>query len=224
MAKKRSKIIKDLIMNKIDVLQALQSLDFMLEDIKDKKIKKWVQMEIYGYKNENEVPNYRRVNTILIGDIQIGYNIYNHVNIPFVDKEAFDFFSKFIILEPVSVIEQYALAEKENEHHSLSLDANLAIVNKYQTSNGEVIRAHRELSLFAYNNVLSILKDKLLNIFKLLEDKYGNLDEMYIDFSDKQVEREVSEKINNIIYTDKSIHIGDGNTLKSSNVGDNNEN
>ena len=222
--KKRSKIIKDLIMNKIDVVQAIQSLDFMLEDIKDKKIKKWVQMEIEGYKKENDVPNYRKVSTMLVGDIQIGYNIYNNVNIPFIDKDAYDFFYKHIILEPVSVIMQYALAEKEMENHSLSLDANLAIVNKYQTSNGEVIRAHRKLSLFAYNNVLSILKDKLLNIFKLLEDKYGNLDDMYIDFSDKQVEKEIAEKINQIIYTDNSINIGDGNTIKNSNVGDKNEN
>lgn len=35
MQKKRSKIIKDLIMDKINVLQAMQSLSFMLEDIND---------------------------------------------------------------------------------------------------------------------------------------------------------------------------------------------
>ena len=47
MQKKRSKIIKDLIMDKINVLQAMQSLSFMLEDINDaeSKIKKWVNMK-----------------------------------------------------------------------------------------------------------------------------------------------------------------------------------
>lgn len=62
MQKKRSKIIKDLIMDKINVLQAMQSLSFMLEDINDaeSEIKKWVNNEINGYKNQSDIPEYRK--------------------------------------------------------------------------------------------------------------------------------------------------------------------
>lgn len=92
MQKKRSKIIKDLIMNRIDVLQAMQSLYFMLEDIDDLEIKDWVNNEINGYNEKAKIPEYRKVNAILIGDIQVGYAVYNNVNIPIVNKKAFDFF------------------------------------------------------------------------------------------------------------------------------------
>ena len=93
MAKKRSKIIKDLIMDKINVLQAMQSLYFILEDIDDLEINDWVNNEINGYDKEAKIPEYRKVSTILIGDVQVGYVIYSNVNIPIADKKAYNFFS-----------------------------------------------------------------------------------------------------------------------------------
>lgn len=95
MPKTRSKIIKDLIMNKINVLQAMQSLYFMLEDIDDLEINNWVNNEMNGYAKDTKIPEYRKVNTILIGDVQVGYTIYNNVNIPIADEKAYNFFSSF---------------------------------------------------------------------------------------------------------------------------------
>lgn len=224
MSKQRSKIIKDLIMNKINVLQAMQSLDFMLEDINDTEIKDWVNNEINGYKKDDKIPEYRKVSTMLIGDIQVGYAIYKNVNIPFVDKEAFEFFSKADINNPLSTIMKLAEAENESSEHSLCLDANTVLVNKYQQTNGSVIRARRELSVYSYNTILSTIKDKILNIFKVLEENYGNLDELYIDFSDDAKKSKVIEKIETIVYNDNSVNIGDNNEIKNSAVGDSNGN
>ena len=69
-----------------------------------------------------------------------------------------------------------------------------------------------------------IIKDKLLEIFKVLENNYGNLDELYIDFSDNSKKDEVVKKIESIVYTDNSINIGDNNKFKDSIVGDENGN
>ena len=224
MQKKRSKIIKDLIMNRIDVLQAMQSLYFMLEDIDDLEIKDGVNNEINGYNEKAKIPEYRKVNAILIGDIQVGYAVYNNVNIPIVNKKAFDFFSIVEINNPISTLMKMAEAENESKNHTLFLDANLAIVNQYKVTNGSVIRARRELSIYAYNNILSTIKDKILSIFKLLEENYGNLDELYIDFSDSSKKEVVIKEIEQIVYNDNSINIGDGNEFNNSVVGDNNGN
>lgn len=224
MAKKRSIIIKDLIMDKINVLQAMQSLYFMLEDINDTEIKKWVNSEINGYKDKEKIPEYRKVNSMLIGDIQVGYAFYSNVNIPIMDKKAYEFFSRVSISEPLSTLMKLANAENESEKHTLYLDANTVVVNQYQQTNGQVIRARRELSIYAYNSIIAKIKDKLLNIFKILEENYGNLDELYIDFSDSLKQKEVAEKIEQIVYNDNSIHMGDNNNIKDSIVGDNNEN
>lgn len=91
----------------------------------------------------------------------------------------------FLLLEindPISALIKMAEAENESEEHSLYLDANTLLVDNYKSINGTVIRARRKLSIYSYNNILSIIKDKVLDIFKLLEYNYGNLDELYIDF------------------------------------------
>ena len=63
----------------------------------------------------------------------------------------------------------------------------------------------------------------MIKIFKELENKYGNLDEYYINFTDSKVEQEVAKNLINIIF-DNSIHVGDKNKIESSNIGTSNEN
>ena len=101
--KNRSKIIKDLIMDNINVLQAMQSLNFILEDIDNEKIQKWVNNEINGYQKNDNVPNYRKTNTMLIGTVQVGYAVYNNINIPLSDANAIEAFTKLEIREPIHI-------------------------------------------------------------------------------------------------------------------------
>lgn len=222
--KNRSKIIKNLIMDNINVLQAMQNLNFILEDINDEKIQKWVNNEINGYQKNDNVPNYRKANTMLIGTVQVGYAVYNNINIPLSDAKAIEAFTKLEIREPISTIIQMAKAEKESNSHSLVIEANIATVNNYQQTNGDVISAHRELSIYTYSNVLGMIKDKLLEIFKMLEKNYGNLDDLYIDFSDNLKKDKIAKALISIVNNDNSIRIGNNNQFKDSVIGDENEN
>ena len=56
---KRSQIIIELIKDEVNVVQAMDILNLLLQDIKDKKIKKWLDNEINGYSKESELPEYR---------------------------------------------------------------------------------------------------------------------------------------------------------------------
>ena len=224
MVKKRSKIIKDLIMYNINILQPMESLYFILVYIDDEGIKKWVSNELNGYKKNDEIPSYRNANAILIGNVQVGYALYKNINIPLSDLKAIEMFTKIEIRDPISTIMQMAKAENESEDHSLVLEVNPVLVNHYQQTNGDVISAHRKLSLYTYNNILAMIKDKLLEIFKVLESNYGNLDELYIDFSDNLKKDVVIKEIESIVYNDNSINIGDNNKIEDSIVGDDNGN
>lgn len=159
-----------------------------------------------------------------MGNVQVGYSLYKNINIPLADKKAIELLTKIQIKEPLSIVMQLAKAEIESENHSLLLDANIAIVNYYQQTNGDVISASRHLSIYTYNNILALIKDKLLDIFKVLEENYGNLDELYIDFSDDTKKEEVVKQIQSIVYNDNSISIGNNNKIDDSIVGDGNEN
>ena len=180
MEKKRSRIIVDLIQGNIDVEQALNILDLLLEDIKDKKIKKWVDNEINGYKNEKDIPEYRNVRATIVGIIKTYTHVINNVNIPVPLENAKQLYN-IKVKEGISEVIQMAKAEIESKSHNLQIPINLAYINSIAAINGEVTHANQELSLYAYNNIVGKLKNKLLSIFKELEKNYGNIYDYYID-------------------------------------------
>ena len=223
---KRSKVIIDLINNNINVEQALEILDLLLENIKDKKIKKWLSNEINGYDKDDDIPDYRIVSINLKGSYIIGsaFNGIQGTNQPLPLKpEYIKDYSNIKIKDGVFKLEHMAIAEKENESHHLSLAMNVLLAQEISCINGEIINAYTDLSLYAYTNIIGAIKSKLLNIFKELEKQYGNLDEYYIDFKDKKKEEKGAKSLITIIY-DKSTHIGNNNSIKESIIGDNNEN
>lgn len=219
---KRSKIIIELIKDKITVVQAMDILNILLQDLKDKKIKLWLNNEINGYDKEDEVPEYRIVNTNIKGNYIAGRYQCKNQDIP-LKPECIKEYSKIKITSSVYEISQFSIAEKENNNHCLVIPLHALLADQISLVNGEVISAYRELSMYAHTNILHKLKSKVLKIFIELEKKYGNLDDYYIDFSNKKEEKEVIQNITNII-TDNSVHIGDSNQIESSNVGVGNEN
>ena len=59
---KRSQIIIELIKDEINVVQAMDILNLLLQDIKDKKIKKWLENEIMDEKEYTSVINKKEKN------------------------------------------------------------------------------------------------------------------------------------------------------------------
>ena len=220
--KKRSKVIIDLINNDINIEQAFETLDLLLEDIKDKKIKKWLDNEINGYQNEKDIPQYRILEANVKGNYIAGrFQCKNH-DIP-LKPEKVNEFTKIKISQPISQIMQFSIAEKEGKGHSLTIPLHPVIAQDISLINGEVISAYKELSIYAFTNLISKIKTKLLSIFKELEKQYGNLDDYYIDFGDKKKEEKITKSLITII-NDNSQHIGNNNSIKSSIIGDDNEN
>lgn len=219
--KKRSQIIIDIIKNNIDVAQALETLDLLLQDINNDEIKNWVDKEINGYSQDDTIPDYRIVNAHVTGTVRTYTAIISKYNIPIPVKYSKDL-EKITVTSGISEIMQLSVAEKESETHCLTMALPLQLINSIAQINGEVTHAYRELSVYAYSNIIGKLKSKILSICKELEKQYGNLDDYYIDFKNDDKEKETAKNIINIIF-DKSIKIGDGNDISKSIVGDSNE-
>lgn len=220
---KRSKIIIELIKEQISVEQAIYVLDLLLQEIEDKKIRKWIDNEINGYSKTDELPQYRILKANIKGTfVGVGFECKNQ-DIP-IKSEYVEEYTKVNITSPVSEIMQLSIAEKESKEHCLAIPLHQVLAQEVSLVNGQVISARRELSIYAYTNILGKIRTKVIKILTELEKKYGNLDDYYIDFSNKTEEKEIIKNINNIIYTDNSVHIGNDNTIEKSNVGVENEN
>lgn len=219
---KRSKIIIELIKDEINVVQAMDILNLLLQDAKYKKIKKWVDNEINGYSKTDKLPQYRILKSNIKGTfIGVGFECKNQ-NIP-VKPEYVEKYTKVNVISSVSEILQLSIAEKESKEHCLAIPLHQVLAQDISMVNGEIISASRELSIYAYTNILGKIKTKVLQILIELEKEYGNLDNYCIDFNEKPLEKSVVKNITNIIYTDNSVHIGNDNKIEKSNVGVENE-
>lgn len=217
----RSKIIVELIRDEINVVQAMNILNLLLQDNNNEKIKKWLNSEINGYEEKEKLPQYRIISCEIKGNIVSGYSAISNMNIP-VKEDFKELVSKVEIRQGINEILQFSKAEEETEHHNLSMEMPLDYINSIALINGQVTHACRELSIYAFTNIINCLKPILIDILLELEKIYGNLDDYYIDMKDKDKKEKVNKMIVNII--DKSINIGDHNKIEKANIGDSNEN
>lgn len=219
---KRSKIIIDLVRDEITVIQAINILKLLLQDCKNEKILNWLNREIDGYSNEDEIPKYRKVSCNVVGNVKSGYLVVSKMNIP-VKEEYKKFVMNYDVRCGLNSVYQYSLTEEKEENHHLVLDMPLDYINAVSLIDGEITHARRELSIYAFTNILNDLKPIVLNIYMELEKNYGNLDDYYIDMNDREKSQQINNYIINILE-DNSIRLGDSNTIKNSNIGENNEN
>lgn len=221
--KKRSKILIDLINDEIDVKKAFQLLSLLLEDLDNKEIEDWLNYELTGYPEKADVPKYRIINASIIGTVKTYRMIINKydIPIPLEDKEKL---CKHLVRDSIAEISQYAKAEEESDMHCLLSPIDIGYINSVALINdAEVTHANLQLSMYGYTNVLHLLKDKLIDIFKKLEKQYGNLDEYYIDFKTTKAKKDTTKEILQIIYNDNSVKIGSNNKIDKSKVGNNND-
>ena len=80
--KKRSKILIDLINDKISVRKAFQILLLLLEDIENKDIENWMKYEMNGYPENADVPEYRIINASIVGTVKTYTMIISNYDIP----------------------------------------------------------------------------------------------------------------------------------------------
>ena len=83
-----------------------------------------------------------------------------------------------------------------------------------------IVSARVVVSAHSVTNIFSVVESRLLDVLILLEKEFGILDDLDIDTSAKSPEdvQSIVQKVQLIIYNDQSIHIGDGNKFKDSNV------
>lgn len=217
----RSKIIVELIRDEINVVQAMDILKLLLQDNDNEKINKWLNSEINGYQKGEKIPQYRIISCTIKGNVVSGYSVISKMNIPVQDKFK-TLVSQVEVDQGINEILQFSKAEKEREDHNLAMAIPLDCINAIALVNGQVTHAYRELSVYAFTNIINSLKPIVLNILLELEKVYGNLDDYYIDLKDKNKKEQVNNVIVNII--DNSINIGDHNKIEKSNIGESNEN
>lgn len=214
-----SQIINDLIDEEKSLNSALLKTKVLASRIQNQDLLNWVNNELSGYKNTNEIPNYRiGIDNELKGTFLNGYTKYSNTQIPTIglDKSFEKKLRTTDFIESISSLEKLVSSEKSStltgairaELSSLIEENWINMGNPYL----QLISVYKSISKSSVIEIITNVRNKLLDFMLELDGKYGDLTEIK-DL--KMKKEEISSIVNNTIIT------GDGNVLntgKNSNI------
>lgn len=209
----RSQIILDLITNSVPLSDTLLRLSVLFDSLGNEKLKAWINNEICGYEERDEIPKYRIIRGTLRAEIIQGFNIWHNQDIPYQpeDKKTEEIITKKCY-ESFSSLEQVANG-KDNSVSCPLPPAAYPYVNK--NINGNLQSLRLVITRHSFNDVCTRIKKLVLDILLYLEKEFENLDAY--DLSAQKTE-EKEQYIINLIYNDYSISIGDNNKINKSDI------
>ena len=217
----KSKILKELANNEVPLDVALKRLLIICDDLDYKELFSWAEKELNGYFGEESVPEYRNIGMGQILYSGLKGSMVSHLkltNQPFLIQWMPSKFMDYVCNNyERSTIANIVERAKTTSTYSVDLTslagfiqvgiAFTSITQKFDSS--------------SYAEIVNKLSNILLKIFMKLDKEYGNLDELDIDVSGKEkaqiisFEKQLIVEIGEINF----ISIGDGNTIKNSNIG-----
>jgi len=223
----KSKIIKDIANGTIDTFTALKRAKVLFTELGDDSLLNWVNYELAGYPTDATLPDYRIERGVLKGSYFKGsmasHMKWNDVSIPLgkMPKDISDNFLSVPFYDGVNALKQLVdVAENGQLGKTIPADLFPYIAKYNEDPYMMIISARVVVSAHCVTNIFSVIESRLLDVLILLEKEFGVLDDLDIDTSTKSPEdvQSIVHKVQLIIYNDQSIHIGDGNKFKDSNV------
>jgi hypothetical protein len=218
----RSQLLKDIVSGKENIENILLRIKVILSDLDNELIMNWVNGELQGYKNIEDVPSYRILKGRPEGTYIVNNQIkYTNASVPLeglLSKETIDELNTLKVRDSIMAIKNILDGDNRN-NYSKPVDTYFC----HSISIAELQIASMKISFSSnqLDGILSNVKSKLVEIVMELEKQFEHLDELDIK---PQVEENLSKKekavynIGQIIY-DGSITVGDKNKISGSKLG-----
>lgn len=212
---KKSKLIIDLVQNEKTLSQVLYSLKLLLSDIADPKILAWINKEINGYSDNDEIPKYRDIRGCIECDILHGYQYYQRVNLPVIYSDPK--IQEIITMHCKDSVSAIETMMKKEEGQFFSVIQSTAYQYLQQYVDGYIQNAKLILSSHDFFNIYASIKNTVLDILLMLEHRFGNLDSYDLTLEETK-KPEIVSVILNIINQDNSITIGSNNKISGTQI------
>lgn len=215
----KSKMIKEFAQNKIDLESLLKQLKLLLMDLGKEELIEWVNYEIEGYPDSDNLPDYRKHSGILKGTFLNHSMQCKNIPIPLkadAPEIVKEHTRNVFFREGVSALEKLK-DSKGSVYASIPGDLLLPIQKYSAISMTYLMSAEIEVSDTVPYSILSTIENKSMDILLLLEKEFGCLDDLSIDLSqtnNQEIER-IAKNITIVIY-DNHVELGDKNTIKNS--------
>ena len=226
----KSQIIKDLANGTADIQTALKRTKVLLQELNNDKLLQWVNYEIEGYPENEDIPDYRIIGGQVYGTYFKGsiatHVQYNHVPISLgnLPDEIKNDILTIKITQGIEALNAMVIESRRKENGGLTRLIPSELYPRIAQANNDlgmiIVTASVELNMAKILNIFPKIESKLLDILLFLEKQFGKLDDLDINTESKSEEEleHITNHIYVVIYNDKSITIGDKNKIKDSNI------
>jgi hypothetical protein len=203
---------------------ALIKTKILLHKMGEKSLLNWINNELNGYENIEDLPSYRKIDCIVLGSFQNYTTQYTNQVLPIMHltDEQFDFFTK--IKYPYSISEIEDISNKENSiYFAIELEYAPLLMKKLDSS-FNVINLKREVSKSKFLGILTQIRSRLLDFILDLSEKIPeNIPDNEIKLKSKEIDTQ--EMFRNAIFDGNiTINIGDNNNSKNIQIKNNFDN
>lgn len=214
----KSQIIKDLANGTVDLHTSLKRAKVIFQEIGSEDLSRWVRNELEGYKDKEDVPEYRKVRGSLVGCYIAGGVKCENIAIPTnnVDEDVVNGLLVNYAKQSVFTL-QHAIAENHSFERPL-VDYECEYLS--QKTGCYIYKASVQTDNSTIVDILPQVESILMELLCYIEKQFGNLDDLDIDIDSKSERemKEIADHICVIIYNDQSVTIGDKNKIKDSTI------
>lgn len=216
----KSKIIKELANNEISLEVAINRLLIIASDINNKELAQWAEKELNGYSTKDTIPSYRIVKNTMFRYSGINGRMQaKNAPLPLREllKEKDTSIFDMSILDGIKTIEGFINNDTDTQY---GRDLTWAASMIYQMTGLQCYSITQIVPENALENTLNMVKTMLLKVLIQLDKSYGCLDDLDIDITGKTPEEvtKINAIINNYIFTDNRIQIGDKNKIENTDI------
>ena len=205
----KSKIIKELVNEEISIEKALKRILLLANDIENNDLKQWVEKELNGYDDSDDIPDYRILGSLnlIYSGINGGFQVKNSP-LPMIclNSETFDDIKKIKIFEPIGSIQDKANNKEGTLHMDRTYLASEVYNNTFDGLTGiQCMSISQVFDRYQFSNIVKRVNLKALDILMRLEKEFGNLDKLDVETKDIDTMENLAKDLKVVVY-DKSIH------------------
>jgi hypothetical protein len=185
--------------------------------IDNQNLKYWINCELNGYGNDDELPEYRKYFGTVIGTMSNGHYLVSNATIPLMHlKEKASNLECFFLLDDIGSIEKMLIKTRGDVLTKRLPPEFCLIINDGIKANGYfVVDAGVQINKNVLYSVLNSVKSKLLDFLLELENQF----DYKINYLEvKKKNEKVNQIISNTIYGNNNVVLAGDKNIQNVNI------
>lgn len=212
-------IISDIADSKIKIGDLLRKTHILAFKLQNENLKNWLDNEVKGYSDDDELPQYRKLSAVLFGQITqnrgfAGLAQHSHFRLPVdhLDDKIKSLIQSWNCFNPIAEIQ--GIIDAQSNEGCVHVTCNTKIIPLIQQGlerNVYINQIWLEIQIYDLVNIIESVKNQLLEIMLNVDSEL----DLGVDFNIPQDRQRVNKVVNNI--TAGVANFGENSQLEISN-------